>query len=271
MSRLADRMEAVQLGLGERLLGRARDALEEQRPKAGELRLLTGQLADALADALLIAESRGARLRGTGESAGQPSDSRWSEVHDWTVCPSDTPSEWRFHRDKLSNPCPLGDSPTAPWEAEREWVGGTAPALRAYGLLTLPGGDLASARIARHYVRDTCRSWGLPAATTDDLVAITGELVANALEHTDSRTVAITCALTADTVTVGVTDDGRSGDTPEISASAGGSGSECEGGRGLLITDALATRWGTRRTGGGLTVWAEVVISAVADTSADSG
>ncbi|MFD4258793.1 ATP-binding protein [Streptomyces sp. NPDC058534] len=214
VSRLADRMEAVQLGLGERLLGRTRELLAASCPEAGELRLLTDQLADALADSLLIARSRGVRLGGTG------------------------------------------------WDP----AGGTSPAVRAYGLLTLPGRDLASARAARHYVRDTCRSWGLPCDTTDDLVAITGELAANALEHTGSRTVTITCALTADTVTVGVTDDGRSGDVPVISAVAGASEGECEGGRGLLITDVLAARWGTRRTGG-LTVWAEVAVGAAADTA----
>ncbi|WP_164384400.1 ATP-binding protein [Streptomyces sp. OM5714] len=210
VSRLADRMEAVQLGLGDRLLGRARETLKEQPSEDGELHLLTDQLANALSDALLIAESRGLRLREAG-------------------------------------PCPVHETP---------------PVLRAYGMLTLPGRDLASARTARHYVRDTCRSWRLTADTTDDLVAITGELVANALEHTDSPTVAITCVLTPGTATVGVTDDGRSGGTPVASPSAGGSEAEREGGRGLLITDALATRWGTRRNGGGLTVWAEVAIEA---------
>lgn len=42
VSRLADHMEAVQLGLGERLLGRARHVLEEQRHEVGELVGLTG-------------------------------------------------------------------------------------------------------------------------------------------------------------------------------------------------------------------------------------
>lgn len=111
----------------------------------------------------------------------------------------------------------------------------------------------------------------MPAGATDDLVAVTGELVANALEHTDSPTVAIDCALAADTVTVGVTDDGRSGGTPEISESASGPGTECERGRGLLITAALATRWGTRWTAGVLTVWAEVAVGPTADTSPGSG
>ncbi|WP_073729342.1 ATP-binding protein [Streptomyces sp. CB02414] len=219
VSRLADHMEAVQLGLAERLLGRARQVLEKQPPRTGELRALTGQLTDALADALRVAESRGARLGGAGPGQGD----------------------------------------------------GTSLALRAYGLLTLPGGDLASVRTARHYVRDTCRTWSLPVGTTDDLVAVTGELVANALEHTESRTVAITCALAADVAAVGVTDDGRSGGTPVISTSAGVSEDECEGGRGLLITNALASRWGTRRTGGGLTVWAEIAVGVTTGPSTGSG
>ncbi|MFE9291119.1 ATP-binding protein [Streptomyces olivaceus] len=201
-------MEAVQLGLGERLLGRALYVLEECRPEFEELHRLAAQLADALADALFIAASRGTRL---GEEEPVPAD-------------------------------------------------GASPAVLAYGLLTLPGEDLASARAARHYVRDTCRSWGLSTGTADDLVAITGELVANALEHTGSPAVVVTCVLTAGVVTVGVTDDGKGGGEPVVSASAGVSGAECEGGRGLLITDALATRWGTGRTGGGLTVWAEVAV-----------
>ncbi len=37
---------------------------------------------------------------------------------------------------------------------------------------------------------------------------------------------------------------------------------ERERGRGLLITDALAARWGTRQSGDGLTVWAEVFFGA---------
>ncbi|MFC7884907.1 ATP-binding protein [Streptomyces sp. NPDC057376] len=72
---------------------------------------------------------------------------------------------------------------------------------------------------------------------------------------------------TGDVVTVGVTDSGRSGGTPSATAA----GAECERGRGLLITDALAGRWGTRRAGGGLTVWAEVAVGAAADVSVGAG
>ncbi|MFE0808109.1 ATP-binding protein [Streptomyces sp. NPDC058848] len=214
VSRIADHVEAVQLGLGERLLGRARELLEGSQPGGSELRSLAGQLADALADALSSAGARGG--------------------------------------------CPCG---------EGRPVDGASSTPTAYGRLALPGRDLASARVARHYVRDTCRSWGLSSDVTDDLVIIAGELVANALEHSDSRTVTIACALTGEVVTVGVTDSGRSGGTPSATAA----GAECERGRGLLITDALAGRWGTRRTGGGLTVWAEVAVGPAADVSVGVG
>ncbi|PZT69239.1 hypothetical protein DN402_19635 [Streptomyces sp. SW4] len=60
VSRLADTTEATQLTMGAELLAHARGLL----PGApqGELRYLAECLADALADALRVAESRGRRL-----------------------------------------------------------------------------------------------------------------------------------------------------------------------------------------------------------------
>ncbi|AQS69048.1 hypothetical protein [Streptomyces pactum] len=62
LSRLADTTESTQLGMGAELLGHAR-ALLPDAPH-GELRFLAERLAEALADALRVAESRGRRLRG---------------------------------------------------------------------------------------------------------------------------------------------------------------------------------------------------------------
>ncbi|WP_199835131.1 hypothetical protein [Streptomyces sp. NRRL WC-3618] len=74
LSRHADQIEAVQLGLAGRLLGRAREVAAAPEVSIGELRLLAVQLADGLRDALLIAESRGTRLgRGEWLSAGESS------------------------------------------------------------------------------------------------------------------------------------------------------------------------------------------------------
>lgn len=203
-SRLADRMESMQTSLAGRLLGRTRDLLVAGGMSSNDLGLLAGQLADALADVLVVAESRRRRLPGAAD-----------HVPAFVL-----------------------------------------PGLRAYSLRTFPGRDLASARAARRHVRDTVQPWGLSPEAVDDLELITGELVANALEHTDSRTITVTCGLTAEAAAVGVTDEGESGVAvvPEVPRS------EQENGRGLLITDALAARWGSLRTGEGLTVWAEVAV-----------
>ncbi|MEV0641100.1 ATP-binding protein [Streptomyces sp. NPDC050619] len=141
--------------------------------------------------------------------------------------------------------------------------------LLAFTLLTLPGHDLASARAARHHVRDMARSWSLPTGAADDLESITAELVANALEHSDSRTLTVTCALTVGRVAVSVTDEGeaRDGRTPIAPGAPRTPPPEHEHGRGLLITDSLAARWGSRQSGEGLTVWAEVLAGASKDAA----
>ncbi|MFF3871365.1 ATP-binding protein [Streptomyces sp. NPDC001978] len=221
-SRLADRIEDLQLGLAERLLGRARVVLGQ----GGDDGVPTGQLADALSDVLLIARSRGARI------GAQP-----------TASPGGAPAVplpmWAFHDVLMYRPA----------------------GLRAYGLLTLPGRDLASAPAARHYVRDTAGSWGLPPGAADDLESIAAELVANALEHSDSCSITVTCALADDTATIGVTDE-DDGHLPVPPVPTQPPGPEQESGRGLLITGALAARWGTRQSDNRLTVWAEIRVGA---------
>ncbi|MDI3388272.1 hypothetical protein QIS99_18980 [Streptomyces sp. B-S-A8] len=62
LSRLADSMEAVQLGMGTELLGHAEALLGEPKADASELRFLSARLVEALRDALRVADSRGARL-----------------------------------------------------------------------------------------------------------------------------------------------------------------------------------------------------------------
>jgi hypothetical protein len=62
MSRLADNLEAVQLGMGESLLGHVRKVLEEGGLSEVELRSMVPSLSTALRDAIRVAESRGNRL-----------------------------------------------------------------------------------------------------------------------------------------------------------------------------------------------------------------
>ena len=69
LSRLADEMEAVQLRTGADLLGHARPLLRDRKADACELRFVGHRLAEALHDALRVAESRGRRLEDQEETA----------------------------------------------------------------------------------------------------------------------------------------------------------------------------------------------------------
>ncbi|MFC8143787.1 hypothetical protein ACFUKV_18905 [Streptomyces paradoxus] len=66
VSRLADAMESTQLDMGRQLVGHALALLPDSPP--GDLRYLAERLAEALLDALRIAESRGRRLDRPDES-----------------------------------------------------------------------------------------------------------------------------------------------------------------------------------------------------------
>ncbi|MGY0057616.1 hypothetical protein ACWY4P_13780 [Streptomyces sp. LZ34] len=62
LARMADDIEAVQLGMGNQLLGHAGELLADRKAGAGELRYLANRLCEALRDALRVADSRGRRL-----------------------------------------------------------------------------------------------------------------------------------------------------------------------------------------------------------------
>ncbi|WP_406177767.1 hypothetical protein [Streptomyces sp. NBC_00996] len=58
VSRVADTIESVQLGMAGELLGHAADMLADRRATSGQLRFLLARMAEALTDVLRIAESR---------------------------------------------------------------------------------------------------------------------------------------------------------------------------------------------------------------------
>jgi hypothetical protein len=62
VSRLADNLEAVQLGMAEDLLGHVQKTMTEEKSSEPELRSVVTHLCQALRDALRVAESRGDRL-----------------------------------------------------------------------------------------------------------------------------------------------------------------------------------------------------------------
>ncbi|WP_240361271.1 MULTISPECIES: hypothetical protein [unclassified Streptomyces] len=62
LARLADQMEAIQLGMGVDVLKEARKVLENPLSTHAEIRYAGVRLAESLRDALRVAESRGMRL-----------------------------------------------------------------------------------------------------------------------------------------------------------------------------------------------------------------
>ncbi|WP_307782042.1 hypothetical protein [Streptomyces sp. MBT65] len=66
VSRMADDVEDVQLGMADELLGHADAILAAHRATGAELRYLARRLVESLSDVRRIAESRGARLEKGG-------------------------------------------------------------------------------------------------------------------------------------------------------------------------------------------------------------
>jgi hypothetical protein len=109
------------------------------------------------------------------------------------------------------------------------------------------------ARLARLLATERLHSWGFPPDPAEHVVA---ELAANAVTHGHSpgRDFRLTLYAVKDTLRIEVT-DARGDRMPLVQQGVPGG----ESGRGLLLVDALADRWGV--TGGPSrrkTVWAEL-------------
>ncbi|MFB7332539.1 ATP-binding protein [Streptomyces adustus] len=109
------------------------------------------------------------------------------------------------------------------------------------------------ARLARLLATEQLRSWELPLSPADQVVA---ELASNAATHgrVPGRNFRLTLYVVGDTLRIEVTDT-RDDRRPRLQHPA----EEAESGRGLLLVDALADRWGS--TAGPLPrkiVWAEL-------------
>jgi PAS domain S-box-containing protein len=113
--------------------------------------------------------------------------------------------------------------------------------------LTSDPGDV---RRARHVVRAALRDWQLPEAA-DTVELLVSELLTNAIRYS-RHPGDLVLRRAADALYIEVSDsDGR---VPRIMHP----NNEEEHGRGLILVSTLATRWGTRPTRAGKTVWCEV-------------
>jgi anti-sigma regulatory factor (Ser/Thr protein kinase) len=116
----------------------------------------------------------------------------------------------------------------------------------------LPAEDTAVCE-ARHRVRAILHGWGVTCG--DDMVLVVSELFTNAVRHSGSDQIDVALWTTDALVYVEVTDRGPL--VGELSPRQ--ADPDDEGGRGLMLVEALAVRWGAGSAnpdGGGHAVWA---------------
>lgn len=143
--------------------------------------------------------------------------------------------------------------------------------------------------VARHRVQQAMRGWGEPDERVEAAALVMTELVTNAVEHTAGRRIRCRLLRTPGRIRICVWNRGRrhipelpgpraeqpSDAPPEELHGTEGPGpvtldgpdgmddgfslaSVAEDGRGLMLVDTLATRWGTRTSVSGRLVWADI-------------
>ena len=122
------------------------------------------------------------------------------------------------------------------------------------------------ARLARRLGVHRLDLWGVPygSPASDAVALVVAELSANAVLHgrVPGRDfeLRLRCDRTAGVVRVEVSDTHPRWPKPLESAA---DPADADGGRGLLLVEAVAARWGVdERTGPGKTVWAECTLAA---------
>jgi CheY-like chemotaxis protein len=161
-------------------------------------------------------------------SAGEPADRAWFEERAAGYVLKDADLDYLI--DMLEN------------------VGGTPSDIR---VLDAPR-DVVAGRRARELVRDALGDWGL-LAIIDDAVLVVTELVTNAITHGGSA-LRLQLSRTSGAFRIEVVDEGDG--TPEPQPHD----TEAEGGRGIMLVDAMSTSWGVENVPSGKLVWAEIAI-----------
>lgn len=108
-----------------------------------------------------------------------------------------------------------------------------------------------SARHMRRILRAFLGRWGLAALADDAELALT-ELVANVVRHVPGRRCSVLILRRPEGLRVEVADA-----DPRTPHPVHGGDELAEGGRGLLLLEAVTDRWGTAPQGAGKTVWFE--------------
>ncbi|NHC15102.1 ATP-binding protein [Motilibacter deserti] len=109
----------------------------------------------------------------------------------------------------------------------------------------------ASARL-RSLLWTTFACWSCDADRLDDAALVLSELVGNAVRHGEGDTMRVRLHRNGDVMRIGVEDASDKRPEPREPSF------EAESGRGMLIIDALSSRWGCDPVDVGKVVWAEV-------------
>jgi PAS domain S-box-containing protein len=110
-----------------------------------------------------------------------------------------------------------------------------------------------SVATARSFVRDTLQGWGF-ADIVDDAVVLTSELVTNAVVHAGTSA-DVLCLRADDGVRIEVADRYPEREIPLQGSHINMGSPDREGGRGLQLCAAMATRWGVEYTPTHKQVW----------------
>ena len=129
--------------------------------------------------------------------------------------------------------------------------GAAEPAAARVRELEVPGGGTSVVGHVRHWAGGTVRSWHADEHLASTAALVVSELVTNALLH-GLPPVRVRLRSTTDALSVEVFDEGH------VLPDRGGGEPDEESGRGLLLVEVLSRRWGTRASGEGKVVWAEL-------------
>jgi hypothetical protein len=108
---------------------------------------------------------------------------------------------------------------------------------------------VGAARQSRQLVTEACGQWDMPELTASACIVVT-EMVNNVVAHAHTP-MTVRLALRGESLTVAVHDE--SSVVPKFT---GPVAPTSYGGRGLLLIDSLARRWGNLVLGGGKVMWA---------------
>lgn len=117
--------------------------------------------------------------------------------------------------------------------------------------------ESAATRSARAVVRELCSDARVRTDTAETAVLLTTELVSNALEH-GGGTAVLDAAVVDQRLCVEVVDDDPTIPTVNLGAV------DDERGRGLMLVEALSSRWGAALRDRGKTVWFELDLASPA-------